>query len=64
MLRRVALTALLAALVGATPIRAAVITYPGTLNDLGSGWRTAGVSKALDNAAFNAASLTLVQPSF
>lgn len=61
MLRRVALTALLAALVGATPIRAAVITYAGTLNDLGSGRRTAGVSKALDNAAFNAASLTLVQ---
>ena len=47
-LRRGALTALLAALGIAAPARAAVITYAGAQTNLGSGWRSPGVSKPLD----------------
>jgi hypothetical protein len=47
-LRRVALTALVTDLLIATPTRAAVITYAGAQTDLGSGWRTPGVSKPQD----------------
>lgn len=48
MRRRGALTMLLAALVNATPTSAADITYAGAMNDFGSHWRTASVSKPLD----------------
>jgi hypothetical protein len=48
LLRRGVLTALLTALLNATPTRAAVISYAGAQTDLGPGWRTPGVSKPLD----------------
>lgn len=48
LLRRGALTALLGALVNATPLRAVVIPYAGAQTGLGFGWRTQSVNKTLD----------------